>query len=181
MYYNLISITLPLDSIWKPTTAVANSANGDGYLTTNKDSSYVDIYFDGKVILTSQAISLQTRCTLDVSKYPFDSQICNITLLPWPFLSATQKIIYSFTNQTSLASTLGVNHSIWDLLNITYSVDYGYSGNGYNVMLKFQRKSTYYMTNSIVPCLILNIIILISFFLPFANQMALGKKSLICL
>jgi nicotinic acetylcholine receptor, invertebrate len=171
-YNNSVSISLPLDNIWKPTTAVANSAYGDGNLTTNKENSYVDILYTGTVYLTSQAISLQTRCTLDVSKCPFNSQICNITFASWPFLTS-QNTIYYFTNQTSPISTLGSNHSIWNLLSITYTIDYGYSGLGYKVILKFERKSTYYMMNSIVPCLILNVIILIAFFLPFANQMAL--------
>jgi hypothetical protein len=127
------------------------------------------------VNLTSQAISLQTRCTLDVSKCPFNSQICNINFASWPFLTS-QNTIYYFTNQTSPISTLGSNHSILNLLSIAYTIDYGYSRLGYNVILKFERKSTYYLMNSIVPCLILNVIILIAFFLPFANQMALGNK-----
>ena len=46
--------------------------------------------------------------------------------------------------------------------------DDGYTSFSYTLMLKFQRKPTYYIMNSILPCLILNMIILIG--------LALGEK-----
>ena len=176
LYNNFISINLPLDSIWKPTTGIVNSAYGDGFLSTNKDYNYADIHNDGTVILYSQSISLQTRCNLDIAKYPFDSQTCNLTFVSWPFFEQPPKVIYYFTNQTSSISTIWGNHSVWDLLNISYSTDDDYSKCGYNVMFNLQRKSVYIMLNSVVPCLILNIILIIAFFLPFTNQIALSKK-----
>ena len=176
--YNLTKVSLTLDSIWKPSTIVTNSASGDGYLTTNKDYSYASIYSNGTVVLNSQCISLQTRCYIKIDKYPFDSQKCTIDIASWPF-SDQLEIVYLFSNQSSEKNELGYNNSIWDMMSINFSNFDTYchhSGCSYRVILEFMRKPTYYIMNSIIPCLILNIIILISFFLPFANQMALGKK-----
>ena len=61
MYGNLTKTNLLVNDIWRPTTAVSNSASGDGFLTTNKENSYATIYNTGKVTLYSQATSLQTR------------------------------------------------------------------------------------------------------------------------
>jgi len=174
MYGNLTKTNLLVNDIWRPTTAVSNSASGDGFLTTNKENSYATIYNTGKVTLYSQATSLQTRCELNVAKFPFDSQSCNISFTHWPLLTNEMpQIIYIFNNKTTEYSRLEQNHSIWDLVNISYLHE-GF--NGYIVMLQFQRKTTYYIMNLIIPCIILNIVILIAFFLPFASQLDISKS-----
>ena len=139
-YGNLTKISLPVDSIWKPPTSVINSVSGDGFLTTNKDYNYVDMYYNGDVHYFLQALALTTRCILNVSRYPFDSQVCNITFVYWQFISSKfenviqPQVRYIFDNKTSGFGTFpSQNHPIWDLVNISYTTDQVYSNSGYTI------------------------------------------------
>jgi hypothetical protein len=44
-----------------------------------------------------------------------------------------------------------------------------------NLELVLTRKPLYYMMNSIFPCFILNIVTLVSFFMPTVNGITIGK------
>jgi hypothetical protein len=77
-----------------------------------------------------------------------------------------------------------VPNSLWDLKAINnysatpidrfqyYYPTYAIDQTIYEIVVK--RRPLYFMMNSIFPCLVLNIITLLAFALPFANQMALG-------
>ena len=170
-----------MDNIWKPQTFIFNSASGDGFLPYKSDSSYVEIFSNGNVNLLSPAISLQTRCTLKLRKYPFDNQTCNFTIIPWPISVFSSPNIF-YEADTSSNNQSNVNHPVWNIGSIkTFIGNFtGISGippiNLHTIYIQFsiERQILYYVINSIIPCEILNIIIMIAFFIPFANQMALS-------
>jgi hypothetical protein len=170
LYNNISKISVPSEDVWKPNTIFKNSATGDGFLPLNKEYSYVSIFSGGIVIMQTQVMSLQTRCELNMQKYPFDNQTCFITLQAWPALE-DNKTFYSLYNQnTNLRLTK--SHQIWD---VTSAIQEPISNSRFNITLSIKRKPNFYILNTIIPCDILNILILFAFFIPFANQMALGN------
>jgi hypothetical protein len=88
-------------------------------------------------------------------------------------------------NNKEVVTTNYVPNTLWDLKSINsssakpidrfqyYYPDYNIDQTVYTITLK--RRPLYFMMNSIFPCLILNIITLLSFALPFIQQMALGQ------
>ncbi len=87
-------------------------------------------------------------------------------------------------NNKQIVTDNYVENTLWDLQNVSNSsaspVDrfqYYYQGYAidqtiYEITLK--RRPLYFMINSIFPCLVLNIITILSFALPFVPQMSLG-------
>ena len=178
-YDNITLIKVPMDLIWKPMTIFKNSANSDGFLPINKEYSGISIYFQGWVMMQTQIISLQTRCKLNIEKYPFDKQTCFITLEEFPYLNNTFYLLGSSLNMDNSNAqfmhenlSIGVRNSIWSVIE---SFQESVSNNTkYNITISLRRKPSFYILNIIIPCDILNLIIIFAFFIPFANQMALG-------
>ena len=173
-------IMVSLKNIWLPDTMIINTASGDGYLKLNADFGYCSVFYDGFVNYISPAIALQTRCSLDMSSYPFDFQSCSIRLASWAM--GDNKIKYS-VNDSVLDISDYTENSIWDLFssNIKTSVKGDRSlfeqtqSTEIVIELNLERKPLYYMINSIFPCFILNIVTLVSFFMPLANAMTICK------
>ncbi len=185
-YNNLSVIKVHIDAIWKPAIIVKNVASGDGFFPFNKEFSYISVYNTGFVVIQTQIASLKTRCKLNIEKYPFDKQTCFITLQEWPvpdydYEDAKVFILPDssfFKKATDLDFghdnlSVGVQNSIWDVINTSQESVLNYTK--YNITISVQRKPSFYILNIIIPCDILNIIVIFAFFIPFANQMALGK------
>jgi hypothetical protein len=125
-------------------------------------------------------LSLQTRCTLNFQQYPFDNQTCNFTIIPWPVPFIFKNIVYTVDRGANNQSN--ANHSVWNIGNLNYYTSYLVGYNGIppitpviTVVFPFTRKSLYYVINTIIPCEILNLIMMLAFFIPFANQIALSE------
>ena len=170
-FKNLSNIRLPLNFIWKPDTMITNSASGDGFLPQNTEYSYVFISFKGLVEYYARVLATQTRCNLNVRNYPLDTQVCKIALFSWMNPKQVSYSLYDYVNASSLLH----NSTIWDVTDISLNTSFSDS-DGYSVELKFliKRKPLYYMINSVFPCLVLSFITLLSFYIPFTNQMTLG-------
>ena len=130
-------------------TIVLNAANGDGFLPINKDYSY-DYVGKGLVGFQTQILSLQTRCELNIEKYPFDKQTCFITSQDWPFYDFDNAIRYLSPNYHESGENLsiGVQNSIWEVVE---SFGESVSNNTkYNITISLRRKSTFYIFKSFI-------------------------------
>lgn len=115
-HYNDIQvINLLLKNIWAPDTNILNSANGDGYFKINADFSYVNVKYTGEVYFVTPALSLQTKCALNVTKYPFDSQTCSIILSTWSFSS--NKVTYLINDTYIDTYSDYTPHNVWEVSN----------------------------------------------------------------
>ena len=50
-----------------------------------------------------------------------------------------------------------------------------YKSEDFSFIMTLKRAPQYYMINNVIPCLILNVVTLVTFFLPFALQASLSK------
>jgi nicotinic acetylcholine receptor, invertebrate len=178
---SLIVVMLPVKSLWIPDTMILNSADANGYLTVS-DYSLASVAFTGQVYMILPALTIKTKCTLYVRKFPFDQQMCSINLTSWS--QGTNRIAY-VDNSSAVIDTSEYNeHPLWkldrtDMIVIEASdrspFEYTYN-NVICIQLFLQRKSLFFMMNGVFACLILNCVTLLSYALPFLIQINLSKK-----
>jgi nicotinic acetylcholine receptor len=178
-YSNTSNILVPANTLWLPDFCVMNSANGNGFIQVASNNLAV-VSSTGLVYVILSVAGLQTRCKMNVMHYPFDSQNCSIILGSWQY-DTTRIDFFSDDNKIDLTSY--VSHPVWSLQRVqVYSV---YSKNRFLKTTNFQnedicfyiiikRGPLYSMINNVYPCLILNVVTLSSYFLPFAIQVGLS-------
>lgn len=178
LFNDIESIMLPAKSIWLPDSSFVNSVDGDGYLKIS-DFTFVYVDYNGTVYYSVPTLGLKTRCRLQTNDYPFDTQICRIRIQSWAY--TVDQLYYSFRSAEIDLSDYKTN-GIWDLKDTTMYIGAAVSiRNPLNykknteiyVELLLARKPLYYMINSVFPCIVLNLITLIAFSLPYSNQVSL--------
>ena len=120
---------------------------------------------------------MNTRCSMNVYKFPFDIQTCSIVIGSWSLPNL--KIIMNY-NPILNASGF-VENSVWSVINQnvfvknTSRLNAQYLSSDIYFQGTFKRKPMYYLINNVYPCLILNIITLFTFKFPFPIQATLSK------
>ncbi|CAL1540918.1 unnamed protein product, partial [Lymnaea stagnalis] len=79
-YGDIDSILVPQDMIWRPDVAVYNSVEERVYV--GEDGSLASVSYDG-LVRWEPVINLGVTCKVDISKYPFDENICTINVTAW--------------------------------------------------------------------------------------------------
>ena len=103
-----------------------------------------------------------------------------IRLGSWTY--GDNKIFYSL-NDSNVDISDFTNHSIWNLYSaVVLSSVKGdrdpfetTSNTEIDIKLILTRKALYYMMNSVFPCFILNLVTLLSFFMPPSSASGIGK------
>jgi hypothetical protein len=70
---NINDILIPASSIWVPDLYVINTADSNGFVSITSNN-YALVTSDGTVYLALSISSLNTRCDMDIYKFPYDSQ-----------------------------------------------------------------------------------------------------------
>ena len=107
----------------------------------------------------------QTYCTVNITYYPFDTQLCSIDIITWSlpeqFLNGT------FADPVFDFLDIFENHPAWDLVNT--DAEYELRPTGY-WLLKFKilikRKTMFYIINIILPITLLSSLNSLVFILP---------------
>lgn len=102
------SIELGASDIWKPDLIVFNSMKSE--LSLDKEKTSVTVVNNDTVRWKPNRL-LDTSCVISVAKFPFDIQICNITLRPWFRDISSQYIRAKFRGRAKVVG----QHALWDL------------------------------------------------------------------
>jgi hypothetical protein len=81
-YNHTSSIIASTSQFWTPDLAIPNAA-GASNLVTLPSNLNILIKSNGNNYLTISIPTQQTRCALNVYKYPFDTQRCSIVFASW--------------------------------------------------------------------------------------------------
>ena len=133
---------------------------------------------DGTVIFSKMINTLQSRCEIEITWFPYDEQKCTFILSS--AIYDTDFIRYIDDYYKTLMLDGFINNKLWDLIKYKYEfVDREYEGYfGYyseiQVHLYVKRKPLYVITNLLIPALCLSVMTLISFHIPFAQAMPIG-------
>ena len=122
---------------------------------------------------------------MNIRKLPFDQQKCEIQIGSWQREKDDINIVIDEDLDIGSTDDLTPN-LVWDLVDydlfLINSTSRFFGSSGYSndliFLLIIKRKPLYYMINNVYPCLILNMVTLITFFLPFSLQATLCKYNL---
>ncbi len=137
------------------------------------ENAYANVNYHGSVSLALHVKSFKSPCEFDLSHFPFDEIICSITL--------TSRYIGPDTiNMTSGTKREGfhlkTNSDSWTFRNQTLNSTREKGGlmkDTLTINIFMDRRPLGFFVSFIFPCLILNLLTLLSFGLPLASQFGL--------
>jgi hypothetical protein len=181
--YNGISVMMvPVKNIWIPDTIILNTADPDGYLRLS-DYSLASVKSDGQVYLILPSALTRTRCDLNMKTFPFDTQTCSIIITSWSH--GSDQVNYNLEDVSGINLDNYLDNTIWELLDSNISTQSNPNRVPYDVtdnieliiQLNLKRKPLYYMINGVLPCLVLNLITILAFMFPYAQQITLSMTT----
>ncbi|XP_071156262.1 neuronal acetylcholine receptor subunit alpha-10-like isoform X2 [Mytilus edulis] len=167
-YNNVKSLRIPTKQVWLPDTFIYN--NADDGSTGFMQGTYILVTYDGTV-LWPVPVKLKSSCKVDITYFPFDDQECILRFGSWIY-SGKWMDYQSTSNATPIDLTSYVNNSEWDLLSVTLRKNIRRHSccpdphPDLTYILHIRRKTFYYIFNIIVPCVMLSILTLLTFWLP---------------
>ncbi|PVD21669.1 hypothetical protein C0Q70_17468 [Pomacea canaliculata] len=147
-YGNITSVMYKQSAIWLPDIVVGNT------VTTQTQLGYQDlqvVHIDsyGWIVWQPTGVFL-TSCDIDVTYYPFDTQVCSIVFTS--ALSTSSELAISIYNETPIDMKTFSPDGIWDVLNWSASnhdEEDGKAKISYSLQLK--RRPEFYILNIILP------------------------------
>ncbi|KAL3853561.1 hypothetical protein ACJMK2_017096 [Sinanodonta woodiana] len=159
-YDGLSSLLIDPSLLWTPRVVLINPAKR--FQMFGIFSTEVRMNFDGLMVWSAGDV-METNCKINIRNYPFDIQICDISIAPWGYLE-------SEVNQTTFFSTqyqdFPLGNGEWDLVQRS-NVDWiseGYKAS--NFTLHYKRKYQFVLINIIAPIVVLNVINMVVFRIP---------------
>ncbi|CAH1779885.1 unnamed protein product [Owenia fusiformis] len=164
-FSNITELILPAQELWLPDVNLGNSAN------KLIDSSFyedfrVDLAHTGEV-LWSPGGSFDSACALDVTFFPFDSQICTLRFANWMYHGFHQNL----SSKSGVVLAKYTENGEWNIVSTDIVVfnDYFQNKKPYptaDFILFLKRKPRYHIVHIVVPCIILTILVTFVFLLP---------------
>ena len=111
-------------------------------------------------------IQLKSECKIDVNHFPFDHQVCDLQFGSWTY-NWNLIDIDPLSGQLNLSQL--VPNPAWDIEEVVVLKKVGYFPEPYPyVVYRFvmKRRILYYLTNLIIPCIMISFLAFLSFCLP---------------
>ncbi|XP_067042586.1 neuronal acetylcholine receptor subunit beta-3-like [Acropora muricata] len=187
-YGGITQIFVEPKKVWVPDVVLENNADDlvvqAGHL--EKFRTYVIVKNNGKNTWMSPA-TFKSSCQLDVQYFPFDKQKCNMSFRSLTsdrrMLDITTMEIKSDDPQKDLK--LSSSNGYWTLRSIAIdNVQTQKEGQEFSeVVVSFfiGRRPLFFVLFSIVPCMIIGLLILVSFFIPAETGERIGLCATILL
>ncbi|KAL8207486.1 UNVERIFIED_CONTAM: Neuronal acetylcholine receptor subunit alpha-9 [Gekko kuhli] len=181
-YDGLDSIRIPSNLVWRPDIVLYNKADDDFSEPVNTN---IVLRYDGKITWDAPAIT-KSSCVVDVSYFPFDSQECNLTFGSWTY-NGNQVDIFNFLDSGDLSDFIeDVEWEIQGMPAVKNVITYGCCSEPYpdvTFTLILKRKSSFYIFNLLLPCLLISFLAPLGFYLPAdsGEKVSLGVTVLLAL
>ncbi|XP_010296154.2 neuronal acetylcholine receptor subunit alpha-9 [Balearica regulorum gibbericeps] len=180
-YDGLDSIRIPSNLVWRPDIVLYNKADDDFSEPVNTN---VVLRYDGKITWDAPAIT-KSSCVVDVSYFPFDSQQCNLTFGSWTY-NGNQVDINSLDSGDLSDFVEDVEWEIHGMPAVKNVITYGCCSEPYpdvTFTLILKRKSSFYIFNLLLPCILISFLAPLGFYLPAdsGEKVSLGVTVLLAL
>ncbi|XP_048737268.2 acetylcholine receptor subunit delta-like [Ostrea edulis] len=146
--------------IWTPDVVLMNGVKE--FEELGGDFYYVEVVPDGTVYWYPYQI-FESKCDIDITYFPFDTQICNFIFVSWSFLKSELNITL-YEENAPIDYYDYVQNSVWDIVHST-SPEYEADAK-VTFTLTLRRKPQYYVMNLILPVVLLGVISLLVFVIP---------------
>ncbi|XP_069103243.1 neuronal acetylcholine receptor subunit alpha-6-like [Argopecten irradians] len=166
------SVQLPTSDIWHPDIALFNSIDDPQQIT---DGQYVVVLEEGRVVWYP-ARQYSVRCIIDIRRFPFDEQKCQIRIGAWQAPVWVQRVV---DTGRSLADNALEENGEWEVIeriaHTRFSSEFSISYMEYD--LHFRRRCLYPVLNTLFPVILLSFLNPLVFLLPADS----GEKMTLCI
>ncbi|CAC5375392.1 CHRNN [Mytilus coruscus] len=166
---NLSLLMIDPKDIWLPPLVLINRVDkmeiiGDGTkFPASVDSSGLVIYNPGAVA--------DVKCTPDISKFPFDRQICTLEIVPW----GMDKKHLSFTQLFDMCNLIYlIPNSDWTLEKCTTKVDNSKEHSMFYATVQIKRQPLYYTIMVVFPTFLFGFLNPLVFIVPVETGERIG-------
>ncbi|XP_053310972.1 neuronal acetylcholine receptor subunit alpha-9 [Spea bombifrons] len=181
-YDGLDSIRIPSNMVWRPDIVLYNKADDEFSEPVNTN---VVLRYDGKITWDSPAIT-KSSCVVDVSYFPFDDQQCNLTFGSWTYNGNQVDIINALDTGDLSDFVENVEWEMQGMPAVKNVITYGCCSEPYpdvTFTLILKRRSSFYIFNLLIPCLMISFLAPLGFYLPAdsGEKVSLGVTVLLAL
>ena len=149
-YKNIPRRTVKVSDVWVTEIYIVNDVRDMRIRSTGENKEYVIVRSNG-YMTWFPAKELQTSCAVDVSKYPFDTQACSITMKAW-YHDNKSFFLNTIGSGIEISQVHFVENGEWEILNLSaYPFqyhDYADNSSAYSCMhytLILKRRSSYHL------------------------------------
>ncbi|KAM4854945.1 neuronal acetylcholine receptor subunit alpha-9 [Thomomys bottae] len=181
-YDGLDSIGIPSDLVWRPDIVLYNKADDESSEPVNTN---VVLRYDGLITWDAPAIT-KSSCVVDVTYFPFDKQQCNLTFGSWTY-NGNQVDIFNALDSGDLSDFIeDVEWEVHGMPAVKNVMIYGCCSEPYpdvTFTLLLKRRSSFYIVNLLIPCVLISFLAPLSFYLPAASgeKVSLGVTILLAM
>ncbi|XP_072023908.1 neuronal acetylcholine receptor subunit alpha-3-like isoform X2 [Amphiura filiformis] len=180
---NVSQLYVPQTDVWVPDITLYD--NIDDHFEHVKDI-LLWISHTGLVTWYTPAI-LKSSCKVQVKNFPFDIQYCEMTFASWSYDSSELNIVY--TNDSDATQNVFHSNGVWLLEKVHVKrkeykfacCEHPWAYLVYSFEMK--RSPSFYISNIIVPCILLSFMTMLVFTLPprSGEKIQLGMTNLLAL
>ena len=162
-----IRVNVKNERIWLPDLALMNTYDNPTEIRQGSGRTSVDNY---GTCVTWPYKAFKIGCKINIRKFPFDVQVCELDFLSWSNPSSVLKLE---TTSDTLSFQYYKESSEWAITSIRIRHYYSPFGNDFwdHVEFKFtlQRKWLFYVLNMIVPIMCISFLNITCFIIPSQN------------
>ncbi|OWF51924.1 Neuronal acetylcholine receptor subunit alpha-10 [Mizuhopecten yessoensis] len=159
-YGNTTALTITQRKIWLPKMFLCNPA--DSFLPIGSKHFQVKVISNGSVLWTPGAL-MKGTCAPDVSKFPFDQQICTLEVSPWGYSSKEVKL--NIPSSTVLFTYFSTNTE-WDVIG-SATTHWSQSFDMAHYKITIKRRHLNFIVSVVTPIIMLAFVNPFVFILPF--------------
>ncbi|KAK4007721.1 neuronal acetylcholine receptor subunit alpha-10 [Daphnia magna] len=180
-YGGIHVVRIPYHRVWRPDIILYN--NADAQYTSSVINTNVIVSDNGEVVWLSHGI-FRSSCDINVEYFPFDLQSCKMKWASWTY-DGFQIDLKKQTDEGDVSNyqTNG-EFDLVDFEAIHHEEYYSCCPEPYpdiTYVIKMRRRPLFYVFNLILPCLLINGIALLVFYVPSESgeKVTLGISSLL--
>lgn len=169
-YKNVKEMTVKVRDLWVPDVFVVNALK-DMRVSRLDENEYVNALSDGHMTWYPST-ELMTSCSVDISKYPFDIQVCNIRIESW-YHNSKDFVLKPGNPGIDFSESHFLENGEWKVTNLT-SFAYNYTDyldnttfyTGIKYLITLKRRSSYHLLTTGFPFFILMFLNTLSVIIP---------------
>ena len=161
-YNNTYGVNVPMGEIWTPQLVLTNPINMIKVI--GEDWVEMKWFFTGMGYLSVGDV-IHSKCNVDVSYFPWDTQTCQIMFIPWGHFQ--HEVVMVSTLENALMDYYSENGE-WTLTGTTATAGMVPGGDFSFISfeIKIMRRPTFFLVNVILPIIFMGFLNVLVFVLP---------------
>ncbi|NWH76986.1 5HT3A protein, partial [Piaya cayana] len=151
-FCNISQLVLPMDTYWSPHILIVERVNSQ-----NSNFDYVTVTHNGSFVST-QPFQVTLTCSLMILKFPFDTQMCNVSIASFLHPAVTEFIMKTRRTEAAMmrdSQRYFLTDGEWKFTNLSFIEYIEHLDNGdfsvVTYVVSMERRPTLYILNLILP------------------------------